>query len=232
MVQATGGSGGLPSSFGNDTSGAQLAGLNMDSNWPTIIHALVSCGAFVLLMPIGAFLLRVEPRSVLWHWIHQSVATVLAVAGGGAGVGISTLFNKSKGFNAPHQLLGIVIIFLALVQWYLGYWHHHLYRRIKKPTKYGVVHRYFGSAVIFLAIINAGIGLSWSYASSRIIIIYSVAVLVICVPVIVSIIWAKRRMTVRKKTQDSRDLGVQPIGYESDIRLTTYADGRRWPADW
>lgn len=66
MVLATGGAGGLPTSFTTAAGSSQDGKPHYDNNWPSILHALAICAAFVLLMPTGVFLLRVFPASVRW----------------------------------------------------------------------------------------------------------------------------------------------------------------------
>lgn len=55
---------------------------------------------------------------------------------------------------------------------------------------FGVLHRYFGFIVIFLAIVNGGIGLDWSYASTGVLVGYSIAVIIVSVVIIGLLGWA------------------------------------------
>ncbi|GLI73743.1 hypothetical protein PoHVEF18_001965 [Penicillium ochrochloron] len=206
MVHATGGSGGLPTSYttsqGSSSEGEEV---KSDSNWPSIIHALCLCGALILLFPFGAILLRVFPKSVRWHWVNQTISTCLAFIGMVIGFYLSTQFTKSQSFGSTHQILGIVILLAIIVQWGTGFWHHRLYKKTQTGSMFGVVHRYFGFIVILLAIINGGIGLSWSYASNGILVGYSIAVVIVSVAIIGLLGWARFKSTVVGKASfDSR----------------------------
>lgn len=194
MVQATGGENGsiistlaLTTSTGSSEDGSPTN----DSNWPTIIHAVALCVTFILLMPAGVVQLRVLPASVRWHWVNQSLATILAGIGGVVGLWLSTLYNKSKNYNSPHQVLGIICIIAVFAQWGFGFWHHWQYKRTGNPTRYGVIHRYLGRVVMPLAIVVGGIGLTWCNASTGVVVAYSVIVAVISVIVVGSVMWKK-----------------------------------------
>lgn len=191
MVHATGGSGGLPTSYTTAQGSSSEGGDKDDSNWPSIIHALCLCGALILLFPCGAILLRVFPKSVRWHWVNQTISTCLAGIGLVIGFYLSTQFTKSQSCSSPHQILGIVILLAIIAQWGMGFWHHRLYKKTQTPSMFGVVHRYFGFVVILLAIINGGIGLSWSYASNGVLIGYSIAVIIVSVVIIGLLGWAR-----------------------------------------
>lgn len=192
MVHATGGTGGLPTSYsisqGSSSEGGEV---KEDSNWPSIIHALCLCGALILLFPFGAILLRVYPKSVRWHWVNQTISTCLAFIGMVIGFYLSTQFTKSQSWASTHQILGIVILLAVIAQWGMGFWHHRLYKKTQTSSIFGVVHRYFGFIVIFLAIVNGGIGLDWSYASTGVLVGYSIAVIIVSIVIIGLLGWAR-----------------------------------------
>jgi hypothetical protein len=198
-----------------------------DSNWPSIIHALVTGAAFVLLMPAGIILLRVVPQSVRWHWVNQAFALALAVIGSGIGLYLSGMFNKSKSYNSAHQILGLICVALLFVQWGLGFWHHRVYKRIKQPTKYGPIHRYLGRGVIILGIVTGGIGLTWSYASTRVVIGYVIAVVVVFVAVIASLLW--QRWTLRRVRRKAGGMDRKSDGLVSgsQVYLVEYPEPTR-----
>ncbi|EPS30423.1 hypothetical protein PDE_05374 [Penicillium oxalicum 114-2] len=192
MVHATGGSDGLPSTSSYAQSqGTESEEFTSDSNWPSIIHALAACIAIIFLFPFGAILLRVFPQSVRWHWVNQTLSTGIAILGLILGFYLSTQFTKSQSWNSTHQIIGIIILIAILLQWGMGFWHHLQYKKTKAPTRFGVVHRYFGFIVILLAIINGGIGLDWSYASTGAIVGYSVGVAVVSLVFVGLLVWAR-----------------------------------------
>ncbi|KAJ5492611.1 hypothetical protein N7539_001357 [Penicillium diatomitis] len=190
MVHATGGSGSLPSSY-TTSQGTQSETFKSDSNWPSIIHAVAACIAIIFLFPFGAILLRVYPKSVRWHWVNQTLSSCIAIVSLVIGFYLSTQFTKSQSWGSTHQIIGIIILLAIIVQWAMGFWHHLQYKKTQSATKFGVVHRYFGFIVIFLAIINGGIGMSWSYASTGAIVGYSVLVAVVSAVFIGLLGWAR-----------------------------------------
>lgn len=241
MVQATGGDGISSIStmqLTTSTGSAEVGSPESDSNLPTIIHAVVICIAFILIMPGGIIMLRVIPGSVRWHWVNQSVATVLAGTGGILGLWLSTMFNKSKNYNSAHQVLGLICVIATLIQWGLGFWHHMQYKRTLKPTKYGPVHRYLGTFIMLLAIVTGGIGLTWSYASSGVVIGYVVVVVLLAVATTGSVAWkmyTSRRSQTTWAPVDESEVRQSPGRYGhhrsgSDTVLTEYPRPRetRW----
>ncbi|KAJ5587478.1 uncharacterized protein N7459_003243 [Penicillium hispanicum] len=191
MVQATGGSGGLPTSYSTATGSALDGGVTTDSSWPTVIHAVCACVGLILLTPLGVVFLRILPASVRWHWVNQSLAATLGIVGIMVGLYLSTMFNKSQDYSSSHQILGIVILILVIAQWSMGLWHHRIFQRSQTPTQIGPVHRYVGYVVLLLAIINGGIGLTWSSASTGTVLGYSITVLVIGLGTVAVFGWAR-----------------------------------------
>ncbi|KAJ6105048.1 hypothetical protein N7486_003737 [Penicillium sp. IBT 16267x] len=220
MVHATGGSGGLPTSYTTSVGSALSGHVISDSNWPSIIHALCACGALILFNPTGVVFLRILPKSVRWHWINQTLSSALAILGIVIGFYLSTMFTKSQSYSSSHQVLGILILLAILAQWAMGGWHHLVYRRTQSPTRFGVVHRYFGYVVFFLAVINGGIGLTWSYASRSVVIGYSVTVAVIGIGVIAVFSWA--RWNSRSDPKNPFNESFRLIGHQSGDDSNSY----------
>lgn len=228
MVRATGGSGGLPTSYTNAVGSALNGKISNDSNWPSIIHALCLCGALIFLMPTGVVLLRISPRSVRWHWLNQSLATAIALVGIVIGFYLSTMFTKSQSYGSAHQILGILVLLAIVVQWGIGFWHHYMYRKTQSPTKLGPVHRYFGYVIFFVAILNGGIGLTWSYASKAVVTGYSVAVAVLGVGIVAVFGWARWNSARDQKSRSRSPFELQPFKHNdsSDIYQSGESD---WP---
>lgn len=180
MTKATGGTDGttlLSTSFSfiTTSSGATQDGNQTpDGNWPVVIHAAVLSVAFIIIMPGGAIFLRIIPASVRWHWVNQSLATILVGIGGLIGLWLSTLYNRSSSYNSTHQILGILCVIAVFVQWFLGFWHHYQYKKHQTPTKYGAVHMHMGRIILVFAIVVGAIGLSWSFVKTSVIIAYVV----------------------------------------------------------
>lgn len=187
MVLATGVFAGLPASFATAIGSNMDGSVTIDSNWPSIIHALCLCGTFVIMMPVGVIFLRVFPLSVRWHWVNQTLSFAIAIVGFIIGVYLSTMFTKSKQANSAHQIIGILIALALLIQLGMGSWHHWVFKKTNSPTIFGVIHRYFGHIIIALAVVNGGIGLTWSCVSKSVVIGYSIAVLVISLVYIIAL---------------------------------------------
>lgn len=76
------------------TSGAsQVQGLTADHNRGPPLHAVLMIGAFVLVFPFGALVLRVLERVIL-HAIGQVIGFVLVLTAFCIGIYISTLYNR------------------------------------------------------------------------------------------------------------------------------------------
>lgn len=119
--------------------------------------------AFVLLMPLGVFLIRLTSFRglVWWHAAIQIFAYLIAVAAFGLGAWMATISGQWKADNG-HPILGTVIIGLLLLQPVLGYVHHLIYVRSHKRTFWIYSHIWYGRALIILAVVNGGLGLQLS----------------------------------------------------------------------
>ncbi|KAJ5894540.1 hypothetical protein N7495_006231, partial [Penicillium taxi] len=179
MTHATGGTGGLPTSYANAAGSSSTGEITNDKNLPSIIHAVFVCVAIILLMPTGVVYLRLSPRSVRWHWVNQTLSSILAIIGIIVGFYLSHLFTKSQSHHSAHQIIGTLILLAILAQLVMGVWHHLSYKRIQLPTIFGKIHRYLGYVIMFAAIVNGGIGLYWSNASHAVMIGYSIIVAII-----------------------------------------------------
>ncbi|KUL89127.1 hypothetical protein ZTR_06037 [Talaromyces verruculosus] len=215
MTKATGGTDGttlLSTSFSSITtsSGASQDGhQTSDGNWPVIIHAAVLSVAFIIIMPGGAIFLRIIPASVRWHWVNQTVATILVGIGGVLGLWLSTMYNRSSSYNSAHQVLGIICVIAVFVQWFLGFWHHYQYKKHQTPTKYGAVHLHMGRIILVFAIVVGAIGLSWSFVKTSIIIAY-----VVIAGIIVAIVLA---LSVLKRHTSASFSFLQAKGSERSL---------------
>ncbi|GAM37493.1 hypothetical protein TCE0_024f07457 [Talaromyces pinophilus] len=181
MTRTTGGAGGIPTLLANSIGSNATRPHVSTPNYRTIIHAVLATLPLVFLLPTGVVFLRFFPGSVRWHWVSQTISAVMSVLGIAVGIFLSTLFNKSKSFGSGHQIIGYIICAGILTQWFLGFWHHRLYKQKQRPTPYAFVHRNLGHFIFIFAIVNGGIGLTWSQAASPVIIGYSVAAGVVAI---------------------------------------------------
>ena len=128
-----------------------------------IVHATLMGFAFVLLMPLGVFLIRLTSfKGLIWaHAGVQIFAYLVAVAAFGLGAWMATVTHQWKADNG-HPILGTIIIALLLLQPVLGYVHHLIYVRERKRTVWILGPIWYGRALIILAVINGGLGLQLS----------------------------------------------------------------------
>lgn len=192
-------------------------------------------------MPGGAILLRIIPASVRWHWVNQSLATILVGIGGVLGLWLSTMYNRSSSYNSAHQVLGIICVVAVLVQWFLGFWHHLQYKKHQTPTKYGAVHLHMGRIILVFAIVVGAIGLSWSSVKTSIVIAYVLIAGVIVVVVLGLSMWKRNAsasfsfLSASKQSERSVNIGASyeniadPFSnrheyrpYESNTPLASY----------
>ncbi|KAI0535355.1 hypothetical protein GGR58DRAFT_479522 [Xylaria digitata] len=160
LVHATG-AGGVPviNASENITSvgAVQRSTKSGYSDSKAILHAVFMILAFVGIWPFGILVLRVG-GSARWHAINQVVAFGLVLIGAILGFVISTSYNRSKKFNTPHQIIGILVFIFVIAQLVLGFLHHRIYKKTQQPTKIAPIHVWLGRLVILLGIVNGFTG--------------------------------------------------------------------------
>jgi hypothetical protein len=229
MLQATG-SAGVPTLTTKTPGAAQDGSPVHDSNWVSIIHAVLMSLSFILLMPLGVIFLRILER-VRWHWMNQLLAAGTAIVSAGIGIYLSSMYTKSSSYNSAHQLLGLAVSAFLFLQFFLGFWHHRLYKATQKTTIYAPIHRYLGQVVILAGVINGGIGLTWSRSSNTVVEVYSIAVVVVAIFTIGPVTWKRWRKTPKEgyitRSVQGHDLSVEgpwdSSRSQSDISLVRYA---------
>ena len=134
-----------------------------DVEWVPVLHGVIMSLAFILVFPTGALLMRLLRRAGLMvHAGVQSFGLALAVVGFSTGVYVSRQYNRSRHFGTGHQALGLLVFAALFIQVGLGVMQHGVYRRTKRETMLGVVHRLLGPAIIILGLVNGGLGLDLS----------------------------------------------------------------------
>jgi hypothetical protein len=96
---------------------------------------------------------------VLFHAGVQSVGLALVVVGFGTGLYVGKQYSRTRHLGTGHQTLGLLVFAALFVQVGLGVVQHGVYRRTKRETILGVVHRFLGPAIIILGLVNGGLGL-------------------------------------------------------------------------
>ena len=69
---------------------------------------------------------------------------------------------QSKNVSSGHQIFGLILLALLLVQWGIGFYHHLRFRKHKRSTKYGRLHLYAGPTIVLGGIINGFTGFNFS----------------------------------------------------------------------
>ncbi|KAK4543760.1 hypothetical protein LTR36_004793 [Oleoguttula mirabilis] len=181
------------------------SGAGKDSDWGPTLHAVVMCLAFILVFPLGALVLRVL-KSVLWHAVAQAVGVLLVLVGFGTAVRISLEYNRSRSFATSHQILGLLVFCLLLLQLGLGLAGHAIFRRTRKPSIVGKIHMFLGPSLILLALVNGGLGLDLADSPKSGKIAYGVVVTVVGLVVVAVRGFVHFRQTPRRyKPEDVSD---------------------------
>jgi hypothetical protein len=91
MTQAQGP--GLPPLGTNSSSGSELKSSSSDHEFASSGHALVMCLAFIIIFPLGVFMVRVLESVKLHMWV-QSFAFLLVLLGFITGIVVSVSYNR------------------------------------------------------------------------------------------------------------------------------------------
>ena len=177
MVQAYGAAA-IPTNVSTNSGAAEVGPPSSDNDYTAIAHAVFTCIAFVIVMPLGVVFLRILER-VRWHWLNQLLALSMALIGLVIGIYLSTTYNKSKSFNSAHQIIGILVILALFLQAWLGWHHHQVYKRTKRTTPYAPVHRYFGSFLILAGLANGAIGLAFAENNNNIVVYLVISIILV-----------------------------------------------------
>ncbi|GFP58249.1 cytochrome b561 domain-containing protein At2g30890 [Trichoderma asperellum] len=110
------------------------------------LHGFFMMAAFLVLFPAGAVAIRSgSDKSFRFHWLIQLAGLVSAFSGA-----VLAIIMSDSIFASPHQIAGVVIFSLLIVQALLGWRHHMDFIRIFRRTWISYTHVYLG-AVILLA---------------------------------------------------------------------------------
>ncbi|OJD36665.1 uncharacterized protein BKCO1_10000167 [Diplodia corticola] len=183
--------------FGMDMKGATMGGRlhGDDGGRGSGTHAVVMCGTFLFIFPLGVVLLRGFERVQL-HAGTQAGGFVVICAGSGLGIWISGFYNKSKKFDSAHQIIGLIVFGLLAVQLGLGWFHHRMFQRSRSPTTMGKMHRYLGPFVLGAGLANGFLGFRFA-DQERSNIVYLLFVVAVFVTLMIGV-WYKRRKDRRK----------------------------------
>ena len=133
------------------------------------LHGLLTTSAFLLFLPLGQLAIRSGSKSSFTiHWILQCAAGIMILVGVGMG-----LFLSQK-LSLTHQYLGLALGLTLIVQALLGYRHHVVYLRIRRPTWLSESHVWLGRCLMLGGFANVLLGLVLKGYSSRIVTITAI----------------------------------------------------------
>ncbi|KAL6805744.1 hypothetical protein J3E68DRAFT_22863 [Trichoderma sp. SZMC 28012] len=166
-------------------------------DWKAAAHAAFMVFSFMLLIPIGTILIRME-KLAKFHKFNQTFALCLVLAGFAFGILTSFNYQRSRGFHSLHQVLGFITILLLFVQLAAGILHHLKWRKTKQPTTFGKVHLWNGRIVMILGAANGYIGFGFALDRKYALIVLGIVFfLVMCT--LGYIIWGAKRQMPRRQ---------------------------------
>ncbi|KAF5575514.1 uncharacterized protein FSUBG_13904 [Fusarium subglutinans] len=156
-------------------------------------HGVIMAVVFLVGFPIGSVLMP-----LLGKWLIHASWQIIAFVGMWIGFGIGKIAadRDADWFHEPHVVLGTIVCVLMIVQPVLGWMHHRNYVKYQRRTTISYGHIWYGRGIMVVGIINGGIGLQLSSASTGLIVGYSI------VGILVSAIYAAG--AVRKMVQMKR----------------------------
>ncbi|KAJ0425720.1 hypothetical protein BJY00DRAFT_307863 [Aspergillus carlsbadensis] len=137
-------------------------------------HGVVMGIAFGIIFPLGAILLRVirSKYGVYAHISAQLIGYALMIAGLATGIRVGKILDRLH--NNGHTILGTVIVVFLLIQPFIGFWHHHKFKKTQSTGWWAHVHIWVGRLFLLLGIINGGTGLKLADNTTGGIIAYAV----------------------------------------------------------
>lgn len=123
-----------------------------------VIHALMLCAAFVIIFPLGVIGLRWNwAHGFAWHWMFQALGLLGAFGGMGVAIAHSIIGIVHDSFNEPHQLIGLGVCSLLILQAWFGYAQHQRNKVYKEWTWASWWHVLFGRVLIYGGMVNAAL---------------------------------------------------------------------------
>ncbi|KIV87088.1 hypothetical protein PV11_02658 [Exophiala sideris] len=171
------------SSSDNSQYGANMFGSTAEFNRAKqilIAHAVLASLVWVIFIPSLAILLRLDiqnPVVLRIHAVGQVLSYIIFVVAAGMGIWLAQKSSAYGIWDNPHPRLGLAILTIAFFQPIFGFVHHRIYKKralekaagkaTKAPgrTAIGRIHLWVGRMLIFLAIINGGLGIRLASSS-------------------------------------------------------------------
>jgi hypothetical protein len=184
---------GLKSSTGTQQIGAD----HMDHERASAAHAFFAVLTFLIMVPIGLFMIRVLEQVKL-HLIVQSLALLTVTVAFVLGLVVSPTYQRvresshltshvantfqSKGYNSAHQVIGILVWIFFLVQFALGLVSHIAFKKRGQPLNWAIKpHKLgLGALVFALGLVNAALGFNFAVSSwNRLYVPVAIAMLIL-----------------------------------------------------
>ncbi|TLD23493.1 Serine/threonine-protein kinase [Venturia nashicola] len=173
---------------------------NKDREYRSSGHAFVMGLTFAIIFPLGVFFLRILEKVSL-HIYAQTFGLFLVIIGVFSGFVVSRSYNRSKNFSSPHQIIGLVIFLLILVQWTFGFLHHRTYLKTQTPTWMIKPHKFIlGPLIMVLGLVNVALGFRFAVAGQDN--LYYVP-LVITVTLLMAVAFGAKTFLAKKRTNRS-----------------------------
>lgn len=119
------------------------------------LHGFFMMTAFLLLFPAGAVAIRSgSDNSFRYHWVIQVTGLVSVFSGA-----VIAIIMSDRIFGSPHQIAGLVIVGLLIIQVLLGWRHHVDFIRIFRRTWISYAHVSLGLVVLLAGWANVISGL-------------------------------------------------------------------------
>lgn len=120
---------------------------------PAQIHGLIMASCFMGIFVFGAILIQFpQSRNFQLHWIAQLTASLLSISSA------VYMFSRTRHLGF-HQITGLVVTTLLIPQAYLGYKHHKIFVKSRRPSLFTNLHRWLGRSILLVGGFNVGIGL-------------------------------------------------------------------------
>jgi hypothetical protein len=149
----------IPSLGKANSPGTKAVYVDMDREPASWSHAIAMLLTFVILVPLGLFMMRTLER-VRLHMIFQTIALFFVTIGWILGIYLSKYYQRSKDVKNAHQVIGIIVWILFLAQWSLGLASHLVYNKRGTPLSWAIKPHKLGlGAIVFaLGLVNIAIG--------------------------------------------------------------------------
>jgi cellobiose dehydrogenase-like cytochrome len=120
---------------------------------PAQIHGLIMACCFMGIFAFGAIVIQFPlSRNFQLHWIAQLTASLLSIS--------SAAYMLSRARHlGTHQIIGLIVTSLLIPQGYLGYKHHKIFVKSRRPSLFTNLHLWLGRGILCLGTVNIGTGM-------------------------------------------------------------------------